>query len=96
MKSIMCLTFSLRRASPEGRSVSATPISPTFLTITFAKSKGLGVIIAGGVNRPNGPHIFVEKVLEGMDAAKVWDCVLRPEDWLARVSNYSCTTMVGL
>lgn len=44
------------------------PVTHTFL---FPKNIGLGVIIGGGVGRHEGPYIIVEKVLDGMDAAKV-------------------------
>lgn len=69
------------RSPPEGKSISSPPYSastspspplplpPTLHTITITKSMGLGAIIAGGVSRPNGPHIFIDKIIPGMDAA---------------------------
>ena len=45
---------------------------PQTYTISVNKTQsGLGVIIAGGINRPEGPHIRVDKILDGMDAQKV-------------------------
>ena len=32
---------------------------------------GLGIILAGGLNREGGPHIYIDRILAGMDAAKV-------------------------
>ena len=47
--------------------------SPSTITHTFVipKRTGLGLIIGGGVGRFEGPYIMVEKMLNGMDAAKV-------------------------
>ena len=54
---------------------SATTLSTSLLYVTHSfvihKMVGLGVIIGGGLGRPDGPHIKVDKVLDGMDAAKV-------------------------
>lgn len=64
------------RSSPEGKAMSPTPLSAglsPFVMHTFVipKSAGLGVIIGGGEGRPDGPHIVIDKVLGGMDAARV-------------------------
>lgn len=66
------------RSPPEGKSVSppqsatlvASP-SSTSHTFVIPKESGLGIIIGGGTNRQDGPHIFIDKIMDGMDAAKV-------------------------
>ena len=50
---------------------SPTRTAPAIHTIEIPKTLGLGIVIAGGVNRSDGPHVFVEKIMAGMDAAKV-------------------------
>ena len=62
-------------ATSPTQSATALPPSPTRSIHTFAipKTMGLGIIIAGGLNREGGPHIFVDRILAGMDAAKVSD-----------------------
>ena len=57
-------------------SLSPLPRSPILHTFSISKLAGLGVLISGGVNKPDGPHILIEKVLDGMDAAKVIETVL--------------------
>ena len=69
------------RSSPEGMSsvspsISPLPRSPILHTFSISKLAGLGVLISGGVNKPDGPHILIEKVLDGMDAAKVTKTIL--------------------
>lgn len=66
------------RSSPEGKARSP-PLSASmfssfpFVTHTFVipKTAGLGVILGGGEGKPDGPHIFIDKILDGMDAKKV-------------------------
>lgn len=47
--------------------------SPSYVTheYTIPKTAGLGVIIGGGEGKPDGPHIIIDKILDGMDAAMV-------------------------
>ena len=40
-------------------------------TFTILKNVGLGVIIGEGGSKPDGSHIIIEKILDGMDAATV-------------------------
>ena len=39
--------------------------------ITIPMINGMGLCIIGGTNRPEGPHIYVEDIIEGSDAHKV-------------------------
>lgn len=70
------------RSPPEGRAKSPLPQSTahavcppspvgTIYTFVIPKTTGLGIIIAGGLNHEGGPHIVIERILAGMDAAKV-------------------------
>ena len=70
------------------------PSSPTRTIHTFAipKTMGLGVIIAGGLNHEGGPHIFIDRILAGMDAAKVSAVIhsfMHPIDVKKIISKYS-------
>ena len=80
---MLSYNISRSRSPPEGKVTSppppppqsATPLppSPTRAIHTFAipKTIGLGIIIAGGLNHEGGPHIYIDRILAGMDAAKV-------------------------
>lgn len=80
---MLSYNISRSRSPPEGKATSpappppqlATPLppSPTRTIHTFAipKTMGLGIIIAGGLNHEGGPHIYIDRILAGMDAAKV-------------------------
>lgn len=39
--------------------------------ITIPMTTGIGLCIVGGTNRPEGPHIYIEDIIEGSDAFKV-------------------------
>lgn len=54
--------------SPVPLSASLSYITHTFIV---PKTAGLGVIVGGGEGKPDGPYIIVDKILDGMDAAKV-------------------------
>ena len=45
--------------------------APSIHTFTIPKTMGLGIILAGGLNREGGPNIYIDRILAGMDAAKV-------------------------
>ena len=45
--------------------------SPHLSKIIINKKRGLGIAVAGGVNKPDGPHIYIESLMDGMDAATV-------------------------
>lgn len=55
----------------------STSSSPTFdhpgelQTIQIQYSTGLGLCIVGGTNRSEGPHIYIDDIIEGGDAHKV-------------------------
>ena len=66
------------RATPEGKAMSpplsatlAQPSHTTTHTFIITKKNGLGIVISGGINRQDGPHIFIDKILDEMDAAQV-------------------------
>ena len=50
---------------------SPTRTAPGIHKFTIPKSMGLGIILGGGMGREGGPHVYVERMLAGMDAAKV-------------------------
>ncbi len=45
---------------------------PDTRSFVFPKSFGLGILVGGGIGREGGPHIVIEKILDGLDAAKVY------------------------
>ena len=55
----------------------STSSSPTFdhpgelQTIKIQHTTGLGLCIVGGTNRPEGPHVYIDDIIEGGDAHKV-------------------------
>lgn len=55
----------------------STSSSPTFdhpgelQTIQIQHTTGLGLCIMGGTNRPEGPHVYIDDIIEGGDAHKV-------------------------
>lgn len=66
------------RSPPEGMAMSPpvlppspTRTAPTIHKFTIPKTVGLGTILAGGINREDGPNIYIERILAGKDAAKV-------------------------
>ncbi len=61
------------RVTPEGKATSPPRSAGSVLShsCVIPKERGLGVVIGGGVNRQDGPHIFIEKILDGLDAANV-------------------------
>ena len=40
-------------------------------TVTIAKQSTLGITIRGGTNKPEGPHIYIDRVISGLDVANV-------------------------
>jgi hypothetical protein len=41
------------------------------LTLLFPKVLGIGITVKGGTNMPSGPGVYIDKVIRGLDAAKV-------------------------
>ena len=39
--------------------------------LTLRNIAGLGISVAGGIDRPEGPHIYIEKITEGLAAHQV-------------------------
>jgi len=40
-------------------------------TVTIVKQSTLGITIRGGTNKPEGPHIYIDRVITGLDVANV-------------------------
>ena len=57
--------------SPSVLPPSPTRTAPSIHTFAIPKTMGLGIILAGGLNREGGPNIYIDRILAGMDAAKV-------------------------
>ena len=55
----------------------STSSSPTFdhpgelQTIQIQHTTGLALSIVGGTNRPEGPHVYIDDIIDGGDAHKV-------------------------
>ena len=40
-------------------------------TVIIAKQSALGLTIRGGTNKPEGPHVYIDRVIAGLDVANV-------------------------
>ena len=40
-------------------------------TVTIVKQSALGLIMRGGTNKPEGPFIYIDRVIAGLDVANV-------------------------
>lgn len=40
-------------------------------TVTIAKQSALGLTIRGGTNKPEGPFVYIDRVIAGLDVANV-------------------------
>uniref|UniRef100_A0A8D2B336 Syntaxin-binding protein 4 n=1 Tax=Sciurus vulgaris TaxID=55149 RepID=A0A8D2B336_SCIVU len=64
---------------------------PAFQMITVAKEIGLGLKILGGINRNEGPLVYIQEIIPGGDCYK--DGRLKPGDQLVSVNKES---MIGV
>lgn len=39
--------------------------------VTITKQSALGITIRGGTNKPEGPHVYIDRVINGLDVANV-------------------------
>lgn len=75
----------------------STSSSPTFdhpgelQSIQIRYSTGLGLCVVGGTNRPDGPHVYIDDIIEGGDAHK--DRRLKRGDRLMYING---ETLVGV
>lgn len=77
-------TASARSSSPLDR-------DPAFRVITVTKETGLGLKILGGINRNEGPLVYIHEVIPGGDCYK--DGRLKPGDQLVSINKES---MIGV
>ncbi|XP_050620653.1 syntaxin-binding protein 4 isoform X4 [Macaca thibetana thibetana] len=64
---------------------------PAFQVITITKETGLGLKILGGINRNEGPLVYIQEIIPGGDCYK--DGRLKPGDQLISVNKES---MIGV
>uniref|UniRef100_A0A2K5KNE4 Syntaxin-binding protein 4 n=1 Tax=Cercocebus atys TaxID=9531 RepID=A0A2K5KNE4_CERAT len=64
---------------------------PAFQVITITKETGLGLKILGGINRNEGPLVYIQEIIPGGDCYK--DGRLKPGDQLVSVNKES---MIGV
>ncbi|XP_013004949.1 syntaxin-binding protein 4 isoform X2 [Cavia porcellus] len=79
-----------KKTSPAASS-SLLEKDPAFQIITFAKETGLGLKILGGINRNEGPLVYIQEIIPGGDCYK--DGRLMPGDQLVSVNKES---MIGV
>lgn len=61
----------------EEQAVASTPTSQAssqlnIKHVTIAKQNGLGISVTGGINKQDGPNIYIDNIIDGLDVAKVW------------------------
>lgn len=39
--------------------------------VTITRQSALGITICGGTNKPEGPHVYIDRVISGLDVANV-------------------------
>uniref|UniRef100_A0A8C3YGH9 Syntaxin-binding protein 4 n=1 Tax=Catagonus wagneri TaxID=51154 RepID=A0A8C3YGH9_9CETA len=64
---------------------------PAFQVITVTKETGLGLKILGGINRNEGPMVYIQEIIPGGDCYK--DGRLKPGDQLVSINKES---MIGV
>ena len=51
---------------------STDPKEPEVIdVVTITKQSALGITICGGTNKPEGPHVYIDRVINGLDVANV-------------------------
>ncbi|KAG8518292.1 Syntaxin-binding protein 4 [Galemys pyrenaicus] len=65
--------------------------NPAFQMITVTKETGLGLKILGGINRNEGPLVYIQEIIPGGDCYK--DGRLKPGDQLVSINKES---MIGV
>ncbi|XP_051014248.1 syntaxin-binding protein 4 [Acomys russatus] len=81
----------MNKDTSAARSSSLPERDPAFQVITVTKETGLGLKILGGINRNEGPLVYIHEVIPGGDCYK--DGRLKPGDQLVSVNKES---MIGV
>lgn len=58
-------------AASKQRSTGDSKEPEIIKTVTIAKQSALGLTICGGTNKPEGPHVYIDRVIPGLDVANV-------------------------
>ncbi|GAB1296663.1 Syntaxin-binding protein 4 [Apodemus speciosus] len=82
---------SMANDTSSARSPSPLERDPAFRVITVTKETGLGLKILGGINRNEGPLVYIHEVIPGGDCYK--DGRLKPGDQLVSINKES---MIGV
>ena len=40
-------------------------------TVVIIKHSALGITIRGGTNKPEGPYVYIDRIIDGLDVANV-------------------------
>ncbi|XP_072502840.1 syntaxin-binding protein 4 isoform X1 [Notamacropus eugenii] len=73
--------------SSETTAFSQVATDPAFQMITVTKEIGLGLNIVGGINRNEGPLVYIQEIIAGGDCHK--DGRLKPGDQLVSINKES-------
>ncbi|XP_034497680.1 syntaxin-binding protein 4 isoform X1 [Ailuropoda melanoleuca] len=81
----------MNKNTSAGVSSSLVEKDPAFQMITVTKETGLGLKILGGINRNEGPLVYIQEIIPGGDCYK--DGRLKPGDQLVSINKES---MIGV
>uniref|UniRef100_A0A8C8WQS7 Syntaxin-binding protein 4 n=1 Tax=Panthera leo TaxID=9689 RepID=A0A8C8WQS7_PANLE len=81
----------MNKNTPAVVSSSLLEKDPAFQMITVTKETGLGLKILGGINRNEGPLVYIQEIIPGGDCYK--DGRLKPGDQLVSINRES---MIGV